>query len=471
MGIDAVAPLQISKEELDPHQYVFSLLKAGMAKGLISQQAVRGIQVQLLDVLKELIAGYTQGKSSSIGIDKAESIMTSVIYVIDAYVAGVGSPEEGLSCLNQETMSELHRRGLKRVRHWLEESRRLYEQIMAHKLNVSLDTYHDTLASLPGYFHTYDLIYAAHDVTADMDYPLVFDDMKRRGIFYIKRYLETLAIETEFCSRFSREEVEKTLMDYGRKYRIDYVKTPLNLFEILINNALASGILGKRAEVLRITALQYEIVKELACRLEPAGLSGLIEQAKENMVENLEISGQELLEYIDDYQEVFRQRLSGAVEHGNLDYLIIPDQDQHSSEMGYLIKSEEEMSGEHFHALIKRIRQASGGEAKADIIHSGIASFRDFRDVLSGDWLYAHEFAAVFKPLGDMELALLGQIVWEEDLRNGPVILSARLFQDTEKAVERELPDTEAEWKLSYVEFLKSLDQDRLQAIERLIRP
>ena len=61
-----------------------------------------------------------------------------------------------------------------------------------------------------------------------IDYPLVFDDMRVRGMTYIKDYLEHLAIETAYCTLFSIEDINRLLYDFGRLcrlvHRIELVK-------------------------------------------------------------------------------------------------------------------------------------------------------------------------------------------------------------------------------------------------------
>lgn len=86
----------------------------------------------------------------------------------------------------------------------LAETEILYRETRRKKLSVPLEAYQTSIVEdLPVFFRKYGLVFEAHETMCSMDYPLVFDDMNVQGIFYIKRYLETLDTETGFCRFFS----------------------------------------------------------------------------------------------------------------------------------------------------------------------------------------------------------------------------------------------------------------------------
>lgn len=62
--------------------------------------------------------------------------------------------------------------------------------------------------------------------------------------------------------------------------------------------------------------------------------------------------------------------------------------------------------------------------------------------------------------MGNIELAILAKIVFYEELRDGINDFSDMIAEGTE---------TETEWKIHYIAFMKQLNNMRIKAVGRLI--
>ena len=72
----------IKTELLSPKYYFQSLIEQARYCGLLSERELSTMQTDLLLILAEQSDKWNRGKSSSIPIEKAQDIMTSIMFVI-----------------------------------------------------------------------------------------------------------------------------------------------------------------------------------------------------------------------------------------------------------------------------------------------------------------------------------------------------------------------------------------------------
>lgn len=449
----------IRKQRLDPYHYTISLIQEGTRAGQLEQETVEEIQVQLMSLLAELILRYNAGESTSLKTETAQRILLSILYSMDACMLSLNGPEEALTLLKKGRVREIYDRGVALVASCREESERLYEEIMDTMLDVPIVAYHSTLNSLGGCFRSYDLIFDARDIRVDIDYPLLFDDMQMEGIFYIRQYLQKLQMETEFCRHFNIADVKKLLHNYGRVYRINYRESLINVFEIVLTNAIFSVISGSKAVAVRLSWDQYKLVKGKLSGLDPIQCRRMINQAIQDMMAMMGIDQPGWKEYISRFTPLLLPRLLSALESNCLDNVIILDQEQ--KQLPHMLLDEgRRMDDDSFRSLINKILSCSDREEKAAIITASTHSIGDFVDVLEADCMFGEEYRAVFSILGDMELSLLARIVFVDEIRADPAGFTL------EKDVMRYCQE---QWQTEYVGFLSGLSKKRLRSVDQYI--
>ncbi|MCG9967302.1 DUF6179 domain-containing protein [Pelotomaculum terephthalicicum JT] len=450
----------LNKERLDPNQYTLSLLKEGRRAGLIDRRTVDNIQSQIMSLLASLIIRHTKGESTSIKVETAQSIFMSMLYSIDAWISKFNDPEAALACLRTHDIEDTHKKGLALVAACLAETKALYREIKDKKLNVSVKAYHSTIdEALPEFLISYDEVFKAHDTMASVDYPLLLDDMRVKGIFYIKQYLEKLKIENQFCSLFADKDVGKLLVNYGKVYRIDYREALINVFEILITNSIFSVLSESEAKKLSISKYQYALLLDQFKGLDRSQCSSLIKKAFEVLIGELHIEQPQLKDYIRNAASVLMPRYLSALDHDCLDNVVILD-DEENRWFDIIFDEGKSMDDHSFRMVVEQIIECVDSAEKTAIITSSIHSLGDFIDVLEANCLFEDEFSALFNALGDMELSILARIVFIEEIRNEPTGFSVR--NAAEKPMERQ-------WQTEYARFLLSLSADRIRSIEQYI--
>ncbi|MTI65360.1 MAG: hypothetical protein FH753_02030 [Firmicutes bacterium] len=452
---------KLKRSNIKKNQYTISLLNEALRVGLLNMQEVCNIQSEIKFLLKDLIMRYTKGESTSVTIETTENLLSSIMYAIDAYTYSFHSLNKAIEHLKKNDMKKIYEKGIELISLCYEETIELYKKISKNKLNVKLEAYNLTIwEAIPLFFKKYEIIFGAHNTMASIDYPLalVVDDIEFRGVFYINKYLKHFNLETKFCKYFNEEDIEKTLENFGKMTKMDYKIELINIFELVFNNAIFSVLSGGKARNINISKYQYEYLNERLTLLNTNEITLLIERGSEILIDTLNISDLDILEYIKEYKKKFLLRVKNAVKNKSLNNLIVTGREEEFKENVYLFKENKRMSNSDFNLTVKKISRCRKTIDKISIIKSNISSLNDMLDIFNAHCLYGKEFKLVFDLLGDMELTILSKIVFYEELRDDNrsflnIILDSKEAKD--------------EWQIHFIEYLQNLEKNRINFIEK----
>jgi hypothetical protein len=449
------------KLALDPYHYTLSLLQRSQELALLDESHLHIIYQQFMDLLREWIIKYCQGNSSSVKIETAERLMLSILYCVDAYISSLNNPQRAFELLKTVGVKEIHQKGLEMVNRSWQDTKSLYRKLV--KLDIHNEAYQATVyEALPDSIQHYDPEFAAHDIMGggSIDYPLLFDDMKVEGILYIRNYLNTLTFENRFCQHFNLNDINQLLSDYGQLYQIDHKEALVNVFEIVLGNAIFSLMAGKSPLEIRITPMQYHVIRDKLMGLDDCSCRCQIEEAVESLLVQLKIQKQDEKGYIRKYLTVLMPRVLSALKNDSLHNLVIIEREAEDTQE-IIFDAGKMMNNEDFCALLEAIQDASDPWLRAQVIIKGSSSLGDFIDVLESGYLYQEDYHTLFGKLGNMELALLAKLIFVEEIR-----VEASSFDLYSASVHK---DAYLEWQKQYCRFIQSLSKDQRDRIEGLI--
>ncbi|MFC4546456.1 DUF6179 domain-containing protein [Paenactinomyces guangxiensis] len=448
---------KINKSRLSPNRYTISLLNEGLRTGMLNSREVYDIQSEWMLILKNLIRRYTRGESSSVASETAEGILASILYATDAYMLRFDDPEKAIAYLKTFHIREIYEEGVDVVRQCFEETKQLYREIKSNKLDVAVDAYHMTIdESLPVFLDKYEIIFDAHNTMASIDYPLAIDDMRIQGVFYIRQYLERLKMETKFCGFFSKQDLQQTLVNFGRICGFDYRIELFNIFQLMLNNAVFSVLSGGKANQVHVSTCQYKRLERLFTHLDASRIRFAVHKAVDHLLDDLNIRNIQMAGYINQCTNDLIQRVINAARHNSLQTVIITEKEEKPKSIVVSFKEADRMSDSRFRLLVEKIRECQETEDKIQLIRANFHSLQDYIDMLNADCLFAGEYTALFNTFGDMELAILSKIVFYEELRGDVPDFSSPIVREKK---------SEAEWQMHYIQFIQSLSKGRITSI------
>ncbi len=469
MNNKLIVNTEINKKNLSKYHYTLSLLQEAKRVGIISNPEIYNIRQQFMFLLKDLILRYTDGKSTSVKIETAEQIQSSLLYALDTRLASLSEPGESVSLLQEKNLKSIYEEGLELLMSTFKETKLLFDKVKENKLKIPLEVYNTSIdEALPDFFSKYDVVFNAQNTMTMLDYPLLFDDMKVEGVFYIKNYLENLNTETQFCKYFSEKEIKKVLINYGRIYDIDYRESHINIFEVLINNCLFSLMLDDYApddtDYLKISESKFLLIKEKFTEVMPTEIKNYIKKSVARLIEVFKINKSGLIGYIKKYRSFLTPRVINAEKNDSLQNIIIiepGERDKNELQEKITFISGNGMSDDRFRLLTDKIRNCPDTRDKIKIITSAVKSLGDLIDILEADCLFDDEFQELYNTLTDVELALLGKVVFQEDAK-------LNQLNQTERILNKK--DVEVEWQQLFIDFIRKLNENRIREIENQIK-
>jgi hypothetical protein len=433
-------------------------MNAALRARRLSQEEAGGFQIQVMDILRDLILRYTNGTSTSVKVDVAEDILNSLYYCIDAGLQSLNDNEAALELIRRGSAGKVYKEGLARVTACFQESRDIYLKLRKSKLNVGLEAYDLTIDEGLGiFFEKYGPVFHAHNAISSIDYPLLFDDMSIKGVFYMKAYMETLLMENSFCRLFPEQDIRSILASLGRIYRIDYTKTLTNIFEIVLNGALFSVLSGPGPITLKMTEIKYRMLES---KLGAAGdheLGLMVDEGIRQVINDLKLKDESLIDYILKYRSMVKARLASALETDSLRKLVLLEEGLSLYKDEQIFIDGERMGNMSFRKLAERLSRELDPGVKVNMIRSEVHSLEDFIDILEGSCFFGDEYFCLFSRLSRQELALLAAVVFSDEMRDGPMDINMALDLETEM---------EVEWQNLFVEFLNTLKAQELESIQ-----
>lgn len=205
----------INSHNLSGEFYFNTILQEAYTCGLLNESDLENIQLQCINLLSYKSERYNMGKSSSIRVETAESIMESNFYSIGLYLKSLPDPDYAVNELKTVKISELYERGIKLVNTRFQVAKCIYNMVQNNKLDTLNHSYNSTLSEngIGIFFKSFNLEYEAHDSPASIDYQLCNPVNDLAGVEFIQKYLENLYLENEFCMNFATDNIIIYFMD------------------------------------------------------------------------------------------------------------------------------------------------------------------------------------------------------------------------------------------------------------------
>lgn len=403
----------VLNEELNPDHYFEHIIREVREKNLLEMRAMANIQGGLQALITDQAYKYTSGDSSSIKAETAEQLLRSIYYCIGTCLKRAKDAEDILEQLKSKTVRTLFLEGTGYIQDSVKEAKELFLEVKRTLLLVHNYAYQDTVRNgLDMFFVRYDYRFAAHETPCSIDYPLAKDIMHLSGAAYMCRYLECLNTEGRFCSCFRGEEIEEALGGYSRHYMEDLI----NIYEIVLGNALARILCGNDLAGLNVTEEDRRFLEELLGNDTVEELHVRLSAAFEDICNSGMIVpelGEAEKEYLSTPLRSLAVRVKQNLGNGNLDKIFVTAGLRKKEEEDISYQAGIQMSDEALRTIIDEIKECRFISDKIAIVRREVKSLNDLTEILE-ECFWGEEYQEVFKLLSDHEVSVLLDTVREE---------------------------------------------------------
>lgn len=212
-----------------------------------SKEDAKNFSVKLWDLLKLQAWKYNGIDSTSMPAEKAQELLSSLIYTISVVVK-----EDGLIAekLLHSDLSQVIKRGHEILDNRRKIGTKSWKRLCLESPNIQNGYYVDTMENLGLFFKQYNIYYEAHEIPCSIDYPLLNPIMEElQGITFIEEYMRRIRIESNFLSCFHLNTVTSYFSSINLGYKDDY----FNLCESVLIGAIGRTLLGYELNILTIS--------------------------------------------------------------------------------------------------------------------------------------------------------------------------------------------------------------------------
>ena len=166
---------------------------------------------------------------------------------------------------------------------------------------------------------------------------------------------------------------------------------------------------------------------------------------------------EDVIRYIKKYEKIFIESVLSSIKSNTFKSMVTVSKNKNEHLEDYIVDDESKLDDESFREIFNEILDSTSIIEKIRIIKENINAKKDFIDILESECLFGEEYLMLFASLSELELAILGSVVFYEDIRMREInILEFMLNEKTETTL----------WKIEYIKFMKRQSEDKIYSIE-----
>jgi len=390
----------IERTQLSETYYFQSLIEQAHSKGLLSDKDIERMQYECLNLLAYKTERYNSGDSSSILIEKAQSIMTSNLFTIGLWLKTFHYPDDAVTALLNDSIDEIYEKGRKRIDTMLLAAKAVHKKLLGHIVETENEFYRSTIEDgINGFFKLYYADYSAQEIHITADYPVYNPIPKYEGIEFISAYLNALYCENQFCNFFSPSDIHYLLCGYAEKYQ----GLLINIYELVLTAAIGCTIAGTDMHRLDITEKGMKYLQQIFTKMPKDKAFNTVKKSVDEITCYFHCSN-ELERYIQNSLPLIASRIEVAAQRNELSRVFfIPAYPDNRPTI--LFSFGEKMDNEQYRKIIEEIGQCRFSQDKIAIIKEHIHSLADLEDVLLDADLSREEIHAILCELELPEIA------------------------------------------------------------------
>lgn len=205
------AEKRIDGARLNYSEYTLSLLREAEKVGLITAEEEEALKAKIFNGLAGVIDEYTEGKSTSVSNDKANELMSSLLYNIDAYLIALKDPMKAFEEIRNKTVNYLFDAGGVALKRVMADCTAVLFNNKKCRLPGATDIYNRALdEDIRAFTKAYNIRFGAHRNPVVPRYKTALAP-RGSGIVRVKKYLTNMLIENKFCRCYDSEEVKAVI--------------------------------------------------------------------------------------------------------------------------------------------------------------------------------------------------------------------------------------------------------------------
>ncbi|MBP7332814.1 MAG: hypothetical protein KBA08_11080 [Firmicutes bacterium] len=393
---------EIRRDALSSEHYFQSLLEQAYMSGMLSGKQIEKIQFDCLSLLAKQTEKHCSGDSSSVRVEVAQNLLTSIMFTIGVWLKTYPTPDEAVGALQKESMYALYQNGRGRIDRLINSAKMLHSAIIGNLTQTKNVFYRSTIVDgIKGFFKLYYPEIAAQEIHITADYPVHHPMESLLGIEFIQKYLECIYYENLLCARFPAEVVHHLLCGYDEHYE----QLLFNIYEPVLSAAIGCVLSGGDVYRLEMGPSSIRILSDLFRGQTRTGIEEILMEAVDQLGALLGLS-RSLKLYLNGSLPQIAAGIENAALLQTLDRVfILPEYPENNMKLIFYFG--EKMDDEKYRKVLEEIMQCRNLTDKIALIKSEIHSLADLEDILLDAELREEEIISILSELNPAEIAAL----------------------------------------------------------------
>ena len=385
----------INKKRLSSTHWFQSFLREAARQSLLSNDELRSVQEQLVQLMVFIATRYTAGASTSIREETAQSLMAGAVYSI-GHTLKKKTADAALDELRKLPLKTLYERGQAELRALLTAAKGQYAALLKNGFPLGSVTWQSTMhTGLAEFFAAYHVYDAPHESPGLIDYPTALPLEGAGGIEYITRYLQRLTLEDGFIRRWPLDDVSGLIRAGGAE------EAPVNVFTLVLTNALGAVLCGRHPDTLSLTREDRERLLE---RLADVSLHRVLRNAADTLCRMMRIEDGPLYRYISDTAASLTAAVRNALAVNTMPRVFLTIK---AALKSVYFHDAPRMDDQTFLTLVNEIIKCDDPKSPVELVSMHAASVADLADLFEAGCLTVADIKNVLDALGDEPLAAL----------------------------------------------------------------
>lgn len=398
---------QMNENLLQRGRYFESFFQEACRANILSISQTERIQFELVELMAKEVERYTNDESSSIPVERANQLLRSVTYSMGYFLKTIADMTQKIDMLKSMKMSEMFYKGMDGVSACKKRAELILKDIQNNSIKLNNYAFQDSVfTGIPEFFHDYNIEFGANESPGYIDYPLFETITDYSGVEFIYEYLRRLSTEQELINHYSEEVINKLLLRFDK----DAEHMLINIYELVLTNALGCILLGKKSTKLEIEENENLWLYEQLQQLELTELKKKLESVLYELKDELLLETESVSYALAAIPQI-AVRLEHNLQTNTLAELFILNKAE--SVQVEFFEDGQQMDDEQLRILIEKLRDYRITSEKIAIIKDTVRSQVDFIELLN-DCFYEEEYEEVFASLSDLEKSVLKKSIMLE---------------------------------------------------------
>jgi len=370
-------PGLIDTGKLNSEFYFTSLIEQAALHGMIDAAGIQKLQYDALALLSKITEEFNAGASSSVPLEQAQSLMTSLLFTVSLALKAYSNPGGAVRELLEKPLEEFYRKGLICIKKLLATTKTVHAKLCRELIPTENTCYHETLLDgIKGFFKIYNSNFGAHEIHITADYPLLVPLPPLAGIEFIKTYTDAAYYENKFLSFFAADSLHYLLCGYTNHYK-DLV---INLYEPAFRTALGCALCGVDIRSLSIPPRGKAYLEKLFLQTSESEIADLLSGALQTVLQTFDCTDG-LNQYMKDSLPLTDSGIKASLKAGTLRHFFsLPFYPE--EELQLLIPYGRQMENRAYRQLLNEIHDSEDSDHRLKLVLKCIHSLADLETIL-----------------------------------------------------------------------------------------